>query len=83
MNKEILADVVACAKKVLDCPEFDDPAYYDTPLTGTPFQFSAIDMVYLFLEIRDKFQVRFFAEDVENYGFITINKITGIIERKE
>jgi acyl carrier protein len=49
--------------------------YRDLPLTGEPFNFSAIQLMYLLLEIEKGTGIRIPEEAFHDYGFSTIEKI--------
>jgi len=52
---------------------------YDKPLTGKVFGLSSIDLMYLFLEIEERFKMRIDTEKILNYEFNTINGIAELI----
>ena len=54
--------------------------YNSVPLTSSPFSFSTVKMVLLFFEIERYFNFRIPEEFLDNYGFLTIEKITHIVE---
>lgn len=53
-----------------------DEGDYDAHLTGSRFAMSSLDMVYLYLEVKKRYHVRFEADDFTGFGFNTINRIT-------
>ena len=57
--------------------EIDDNA----PLTGAPLKIEAEELVYIVLELMDKFQITFCKEDFSNYRFNTIKGITESVKR--
>lgn len=52
-------------------------------LTGEYFKFKWIDLVYLLLEIKKKFNIKVDEAEVLNFKFNTINSILTIIESNE
>lgn len=52
---------------------------YDKPLTGNDFCLNAADLVYLFFELEAAFQIRIKAEFLNDYQFVTVNKIAEVI----
>ncbi len=58
-----------------------DPDYWDEPLTGSRYQFSATDLTYLFFELEKVFGIRIPHRYLRSYGFCTINKIAKILEQ--
>ena len=54
----------------------------NTPLTGIEIQFSALDMVYLYFELQKEFGIKFEAADLENYGLLSIQKISDKLALK-
>lgn len=65
-------------------PQLDLSAeeHSEKPLTGNFFGFSDYEMVYLFLELTEAFEVKFVKEDVIDYRFNTIKGIADIISNK-
>ncbi len=53
----------------------------DTPLTGTPLKIDGEELVYIVLELMDKYQIIFDKTDFENYKFNTINGIVCAVKR--
>lgn len=47
------------------------------PLTGTEWDFDAMDMFYLFMEIEQAFNITIPGKKLENYAF---NTVTGILK---
>ena len=66
---DILQSKLPCA-----CQELQQ--YLNVPLTGAPFFFSEIEMVYLLFEIEKEFGIRMRQEQLLSYGFSTLNQIT-------
>jgi len=52
---------------------------WDLPLTGIPFNFTGIDLVYLLFEIESALDIRFDDQYFSLYGFSTLNKIIEVI----
>ncbi|WP_066718711.1 hypothetical protein [Clostridium sp. Marseille-P299] len=55
------------------------PELWDEPLTGSIFQFSGVDFVYLFFELEKAFDIRISNTFLKEYGFSTVNKIAYAI----
>lgn len=55
--------------------------YLEKPLTGELFKFSFIDLTYLFFELEKRFDIRIPHSELEQYQFITINGILGILKK--
>ncbi|GAA4653034.1 hypothetical protein GCM10023142_01720 [Anaerocolumna aminovalerica] len=53
---------------------------WDKPLTEEPFYFSDIEMVYLLFELEKSYGMCVKSEDMDDYGYSTIRKITNIME---
>ena len=53
--------------------------YKDVPLTWRPFNFSAIQLMYLLLEIEKAFGIQIAEQCLSDYGFSTIEKIINIV----
>lgn len=51
------------------------------PLTGQVFQFTGIEMMYLFFEIEQYFHIRIPEKSLLNYGFINIEKISAAVSQ--
>lgn len=56
--------------------------YWDEPLTGRFFGFSAVDLTYLFFELERAFNVRFRERDLADYGYSTINRIVKAVRQR-
>ena len=54
--------------------------HWDKPLTLEPFYFSDIEMVYLLFELEKSYGMCVKSEDMDDYGYSTIRKITNIME---
>ena len=65
-------------RRSIDCLQMKN---WDTPLTGEPFYLSGIELMYLLFEIEKQFDIRIDSNDLDNYGFCSINNIVSIIER--
>lgn len=55
---------------------------FEKPLTGSDMNFNERDLVYLLLELMEKFEIRFEKEDVMDYKFNTVNDIIKIVYNK-
>ncbi len=51
----------------------------ELPLTGEEWNMSAIDMVYLFFEVEENFQISIDADNICNYEFNTVAGIKRMI----
>lgn len=72
--KEIISQVLSVRHKF---EEIDDNA----PLTGVPLEIEAEELVYIVLELMDKFKITFSKADFENYKFNTVNGIIEAVKR--
>ena len=52
-------------------------------LSGEPFFLSAVELVYLFFELEDHFDIRFSDEDVKTKKFSTIREIIDLIIKEK
>ena len=64
---------IACRIKDLELAEFDN--YTKISLTGEKFQFDAVDMCYLALEVSRFYSIRLDKEDLEDQQFHSIAQI--------
>ena len=72
--------ILAILKDKLSCSdELFDKKYWDAPLTWEPFNFSAIQLMYLFLELEKALDIRIPEQELHDYGFSTIRKIIAIV----
>ncbi|MBQ6995086.1 MAG: acyl carrier protein [Lachnospiraceae bacterium] len=55
----------------------------DDELTGRYYNLDSVDMVYLVLEIQKFFMVKIEKKDLDNYGFLTVEKISNIVFQKK
>lgn len=53
---------------------------FDAPLLGKKFKLQARDLVYLFIEIQNKFQIKIDYSYIKDDKFKTINNIIEIVE---
>lgn len=53
--------------------------FWIEPLTGFHFGMAGTDMVYLLFEIEKMFDIRITEDQLENYGFSTIEKIVKCV----
>ena len=65
--------------KRMGCPRQMVEQHLDTPLTGTPFFFLDIDMVYLLFETEKYFGIQIPEEKLLEYGFSTVNHIVELV----
>lgn len=72
--KNIITEILSIRH---DFTHIDD----DAPLTGTPLKIDGEELVYIVLELMDKYQIVFDKNDFENYKFNTINGITNAVIR--
>lgn len=73
VKDEIIDTVMGVINKYHDISNID----YNEPLTGERVSLDATELVYVVIELMEKFQITFDAADFENYHFNTIN---GIVE---
>ena len=52
------------------------------PLTGSRYNMSERDLVYLLLELTKKFKVQFEKEDIMAYRMQSINGVTEVLQKK-
>lgn len=76
---EIKNQISDIAFSIKENEKIKNSEYFDMPLTGSELQFSAVDMIYLTLEIMKKFNVHFSSSAFESYHFNTINDIAQIV----
>lgn len=53
----------------------------DIPLTGLPLEIDPHEMVYIVLELMEKYNITFDINDFENYKFNTIRGIINAVKR--
>lgn len=53
---------------------------WDKPLTEEPFYLSDIEMVFLLFELEKQYDRYVNSENLDNYGYCTINNISNIME---
>lgn len=56
------------------------PLNYDKPLTGFEMKLDVTEMIYLYMEICKKYQIRIAPDHLRNYGFNSINAIVSTLE---
>ena len=78
----ILCKVIVLVQKVKNCTFDISEDCYQLPLTGKKMNLEGYQMVMLFLEIMEEFEVKIQKEDVIHYRFNTINGIVDEIEKK-
>lgn len=61
-------------------PELLKEHNWDQPLTGSVFNFSGVELTYLFFEIENIFNIKVGPKNLQQYGFSSINKIAKVIE---
>jgi len=54
---------------------------YDEFLTGNTFRFNGYDMVYLYLFVQEKFNIKIQSEYLVDYRFNTIHKIVDTVKK--
>ncbi len=52
------------------------------PLTGSPFYFGAVDMMYLLLETEKRFGIYLEEEALADYRFSTLNQIVAAVNER-
>ncbi len=67
-------------KQLISCRDIKQ--HLNVPLTGSPFFLTDVGMVYLLFEIEKAFEVRILEEELLEYGFSTIDQITGLLCKK-
>ena len=82
IDQEIAEQVIKVIERCTGfSPKKMDNTYWKEPLTGYYYNFSATDLVYILLELERELQVKIPPEDLEQYGFSTIDKICTVLER--
>ena len=51
---------------------------WNIPLTWEPFNFSAVELMYLFMEMEKTIGIRISRQYLHDYGFSTIEKVINI-----
>ncbi len=82
-KNEAESDLIQIMNKINYAPELYVEENYDIPLTGDTMFWSEFDMIFLVMELIEKYGIRFQKEDFENYRFNNINNIIDIICNKE
>ena len=83
LTREMILDkVIVLIQKVKNCATDIPEDCYQLPLTGKKMNLESYQLVMLFLEIMEEFEVKFQKEDVMHYRFNTINGIVEEIEKK-
>ena len=77
--KEVILEKMAKIKLFENMESLEN---HDIPITGNIIAYDSVDMVYLILELQKYYQIKFTAEDLNEYGMSTINKIAQIIQSK-
>lgn len=55
---------------------------YDCPLTGPSFELDATELYQFLMCIENEFGISIFPEDIQKYGFRTLEDISHIISKK-
>ena len=79
-NKNLYENIWEIIEKIKGI-EIDNKDIYE-PLTGRRYDMDAVDMVYLVLEIQNKFNLALSKVDFDTYKFINVKGIAKIITRK-
>lgn len=79
---EIVNIIIEICKKIKPTTKNFDKEYLTEALTSTKIDFTDQDLVYLFLELTERFNVSFTKEDVSDYKFNYVEKIADIIHSK-
>ena len=53
----------------------------DAPLTGAPLCISGEELVYIVMELMEKYNIQFDSEDFSDYRFNTVNGIIAAVMR--
>lgn len=81
MNKEsIKNDIILFLNR--DCNQKVTQIKEDISLFSTQFKFNAMDMIYLFVYIENKYNIQFEESDIDNFAFYKINGLSEIIFSK-
>ena len=76
---KVTKDVIELFCKRMGYSEQMIEQHLDIPVTGKPYRFLDIDMVYLLFEIEKHFKIRIKEEDLLNYGLSSINQIVALV----
>jgi acyl carrier protein len=74
-------EIMETVKSVLSVRRKHVTIDIDTPLTGTELGVAADELVYIVLELMEKYHIAFDATDFENYGFNTVRGIIRAVMR--
>ena len=62
--------------------DWKDVSLHQLPLTGPQLKLTAPDLVYLVLELKERFSIEFKKQDFDNYRFNTVHTIIQTVESK-
>ena len=81
-NKFIITRLIDILNKNFNIPIEVCKLNIDKALSTPPFDLQAEDFILLVAFVMKEFHIKFDEEDFENYNFISICKISNIIDRK-
>lgn len=80
-SKDLKDEIIEVIRKVVSLRHTVDEIKEDVMLTGPPLEISAEELVYIVLELMDKYHIMFDRDDFEDYGFGTVQGITRAVEK--
>lgn len=81
INSETKERVLHVLRRCAVLPEdLLEPNNWQKPLTGKDYRLSAVDLIYLLLELEEEFDIRILPDALGAYRFSTIEGICGIIQ---
>ncbi|MCR3761051.1 hypothetical protein KYB31_18920 [Clostridium felsineum] len=78
--ENVIEEIIDILNLVKPQKELYTEKNFDVSLTGK-LMFSAVDMVYVFLEVQKHFNIKLEAVDLESYKFNSINGIKEAVLR--
>lgn len=81
INSETKERVLHVLRRCAVLPEdLMESSNWQKPLTGKDYRLSAVDLVYLLLELEEEFGIRISSDSLNSYRFSSIEGICGIIQ---
>ncbi len=82
IQSDVVSRVFSVIKKCSSIPDNQlDIVNWDKPLTGEFYRLTDIDLVYIFFEIEQEFDIQICSEELECYHFGTIHGICEIVQK--
>lgn len=82
MTINILKEICTCISKMLDMEIEMIEKNISKSLFGCPFYLQPEKLLYLYLYLENKYNIKFKGEDIINYKFSSIENISEIIKLK-